>query len=112
MYADSFTESLLKSLRETYRRREIQEKFNKQHHITPKAAQSNVKHLETVKTDDDLQQFSSFTRGKLKRLKKMTKAEKNLITKDLKSQLDLAIKERRFEDAANIRDQIKEIEGD
>ena len=42
----------------------------------------------------------------------MTKAEKNLITKDLKSQLDLAIKERRFEDAANIRDQIKEIEGD
>lgn len=112
LYADSFTESLLKSLRETYRRREIQEKFNKQHHITPKAAQSNVKDLETVKTDDDLQQFSSFTRGKLKRLKKMTKAEKNLITKDLKSQLDLAIKERRFEDAANIRDQIKEIEGD
>jgi len=30
--------------------------------------------------------------------------------KDLKSQMDEAIKERRFEDAAVIRDQIKELE--
>ena len=42
----------------------------------------------------------------------MTKAEKALIAKDLKSQLDMAIKERRFEDAAVIRDQLKELEGD
>ena len=40
----------------------------------------------------------------------MTKAEKNLIMKDLKSQMDEAIKEWRFEDAAVIRDQIKELE--
>ena len=40
----------------------------------------------------------------------MTKAEKNLIVKDLKRQLDEAIAERRFEDAAVIRDQIKELE--
>lgn len=113
LYADNFTESMLKALRETYRRRHIQETFNKLHKITPKIAVSNVKDLEIVKTDEDLaQQFSSLTRWKVKRLKKMTKAEKALITKDLKSQLDLAIKERRFEDAAIIRDQIKQIEGD
>jgi protein-arginine kinase activator protein McsA len=40
----------------------------------------------------------------------MTKAEKNLIMKDLKSQMDTAIREWRFEDAAVIRDQIKELE--
>lgn len=112
LYADTITESLLKALRETYRRREIQQAFNQKHHITPQAVHSNVKELESVKTDDDLQQFSTLSRGNVKRLKKMTKAEKNLITKDLKAQLDLAIKERRFEDAALIRDQIKEIEGD
>jgi uvrABC system protein B len=28
LYADAFTESMLKSLRETYRRREIQQNFN------------------------------------------------------------------------------------
>lgn len=113
LYADMLTESILKSLRETYRRRSIQEKFNTKHHITPRAATSNLKDLEIVKTDEDLrQEFSSLTRWKVKRLKKMTKAEKTMIAKDLKSQLDTAIKERRFEDAAIIRDQLKELEGD
>ena len=112
LYADNFTESMVKSLWETYRRRTIQNNFNIEHHITPKAAHSNVKNLESVKTDEELvmQQNSKFTRGKVKRLKRMTKAEKNLIMKDLKSQMDEAIKEWRFEDAAIIRDQIKELE--
>ena len=102
---------MIKSLWETYRRRKIQNDFNVEHHITPKAAHSNVKNLETVKTDEELmQQQSKLTRGKVKRLKRMTKAEKNLIMKDLKKQMDEAIKEWRFEDAAVIRDQIKELE--
>ena len=102
---------MIKSLWETYRRRKIQNDFNVEHHITPKAAHSNVKNLETVKTDEELmQQQSKLTRGKIKRLKRMTKAEKDLIMKDLKKQMDEAIKEWRFEDAAVIRDQIKELE--
>ena len=94
LYADNFTESMVKSLWETYRRRSIQNNFNIEHHITPKAAHSNVKNLESVKTDEELvqQQNSKFTRGKVKRLKRMTKSEKNLIMKDLKSQMDEAIK--------------------
>lgn len=113
LYADYFTESILKALRETYRRRSIQEKFNTEQGITPTAATSNVKDLEIVKTDEDLtQEFSSLTRGKVKRLKRMTKMEKNLILKDLRQQLDDAIKERKFEEAAVIRDQIKELEGE
>lgn len=39
----------------------------------------------------------------------MTKAEKAIILKDLKIQLDDAIKAWEFEKAAIIRDQIKEI---
>jgi protein-arginine kinase activator protein McsA len=42
----------------------------------------------------------------------MTKAEKAIISKDLKSQLDQAIQSREFEKAAIIRDQLKELEGD
>ncbi|MCX6823081.1 MAG: helicase-related protein [candidate division SR1 bacterium] len=113
LYADHFTESIVKSLRETYRRRRIQETYNKKNKITPSSATSNVKDLETVKTDENLAQgFSSLTRGKVKKLKRMTKVEKEIILKDLKGQLDEAIKLREFEKAAVIRDQIKEISGE
>lgn len=113
LYADQFTESMVKALWETYRRREIQDKFNKEHGIKPKKASSNAKDLESVRTDMDLsQQFQALTKWKVqdKKLKKMTKKEKDMIAKDLKSQMDLAIKEWRFEDAAVIRDQLKELE--
>ena len=45
-------------------------------------------------------------------MKRMTKAEKEIILKDLKKQLDDAIAAWKFEDAAMIRDQIKEISGE
>ncbi len=111
LYADTFTESMIKALWETYRRRNIQEKFNKEHWITPELAKSNVKSLETVKTDLDLEQsFWKITQdNKTKKLKRATKAEKAIILKDLKIQLDEAIKAWEFEKAAVIRDQIKEI---
>lgn len=113
LYSDRFTESMIKALRETYRRRGIQDTYNKKHHITPEKAESNVKWLEVVKTDDVLSQgFSSLTRGKTKKLKRMTKVEQEIILKDLKKQLDEAILAWKFEDAAIIRDQIKEISGE
>ncbi len=113
LYADAFTESMLKSLWETYRRRGIQEQHNQKFWIVPEIASSNVKSLETVKTDLSLDQdFGSLTRGKVKKLKKATKAEREIILKDLKIQLDEAIKVWEFEKAAVIRDQIKEISGD
>jgi len=113
LYADNLTESMIKSLRETYRRRKIQENYNKKNNITPMKADSNIKNLESVKTDDNLiQGFDGITRWKVKRLKRMTKVEKAIITKDLRMQLDDYIKSWEFEKAAIVRDQIKEIEGD
>jgi len=111
LYADTFTESMIKALWETYRRRKIQDDFNKKHWITPTLATSNVKLLETVKTDEELHQdFSKIVKDtKTKKLKKATKAEKAFILKDLKAQLDEAIKNWEFEKAAVIRDQIKDV---
>ena len=72
-----------------------------------------MKSLEIVKTDLSLDQdFGSLTRGKVKKLKRATKAEREIILKDLKLQLDEAIKAWEFEKAAVIRDQIKEIAGE
>ena len=104
---------MVKALRETYRRRHHQEDHNTAHGITPTAAISNVKKLESVKTDHDLiQDFGLLTRGKVKRLRRMTKKEKALVATDLKKQLDEAIAQWRFEDAAIIRDQLKELVGE
>jgi len=46
----------VKALRETYRRRGIQDIYNKKHNITPEKAESNIKGLEVVKTDEVLSQ--------------------------------------------------------
>ena len=43
MYADSISESMDKAITETQRRRKIQEEFNKEHGITPKTVQKEVK---------------------------------------------------------------------
>lgn len=111
LYADYFTESIIKALRETYRRRHTQDAFNIAHGITPKQATSNIKDLESVKTAEVLTQwFDKLTRGKVKRLKRLTKAEKAFIAIDLKKQLDTAIADWRFEDAAIVRDQLKELD--
>ena len=111
LYADQWTESMIKALWETYRRRSIQMDFNTKHGISPSVAISNIKSLDVVRTDEDLwQNFQLLTRGKVKRLKRLTKREKEIIMKDLKGQLDEAIVKREFERAAGIRDQIKELE--
>ncbi|MEI7558083.1 MAG: hypothetical protein WCJ45_04600 [bacterium] len=43
LYSDNFTESMVKALWETYRRRGVQDKYNKKHNITPQKAESNIK---------------------------------------------------------------------
>jgi excinuclease ABC subunit B len=111
LYADQWTESMIKALWETYRRRSIQIAHNTAHGITPVIASSNVKDLDVVKTDDDLpQDYTRLTRGTTKKLKRLTKREKEIIMLDLKKQLDDAILIWEFERAASIRDQIKELE--
>lgn len=76
-------------------------------------ADSNVKSLESVKTDDNLfQNFDWLTKWKFKKLKRATKKEKEIISKNLREQLEDAIKNWEFEKAAVIRDQLKEMDPD
>ncbi len=113
LYADRLTWSMMRSLHETYRRRQIQHEHNLANGITPTKAESNVKELAVVRTDEELdkmREFQLIRKGKVKKLKRMTKKEKALIATDLRDQLQVAIKEWRFEDAAVIRDQLKELD--
>ena len=63
LYADTVTESMTKALFETYRRRNTQIIHNQNNNITPSIAISNVKNIESVRTDESLpQDFNTLQR--------------------------------------------------
>ncbi len=102
MYADNMTGSMKRTIDETNRRRKIQDKYNKIHKITPKSVTKEVgERLSSVDPDAGKDKIN---------LNKIPKDEyKHLIT-ELSSQMDLAARNLQFEEAAELRDQIAEIE--
>ncbi len=105
LYADRKTDSIKYALNEMNRRREIQEAYNKEHHITPKTIQ---------KTEADLKEFerqaqtSAF--GILGESLPVPTAKniKNL-QKDLEQQMRDAADALNFELAAELRDRLFEL---
>lgn len=58
MYADRITGSMERAISETNRRREIQAKYNEEHHITPTSIKKEVKDLiELTKIEEDTVQY-------------------------------------------------------
>ena len=100
MYADELTESMEKAITETNRRRSIQEKYNKEHGITPKTISKSIR--DTIKAtivEDISAEY---------------KIKENEDIKSIISRLTDEMLERaanmEFEKAAELRDKIKELE--
>lgn len=103
MYADHITASMKRTIDETNRRRTIQDEYNKQHGITP----TSVKRAVEAGMRPDLPEEAK--RAKLN-LNKIPKEEYGELIKDLTGQMDLASANLQFEQAAELRDLIKEIQ--
>lgn len=102
MYADNITESMEKAISETNRRREIQQEYNKEHHITPKSIKKDVGiGLRAIIPEKE-------TTSKLD-LRKVPKEEFPTLIKHLTSEMQLAAANLEFERAAMLRDQIDSI---
>ena len=102
MYADNITESMERAITETNRRREIQQKYNEKHNITPKSIAKEVGvGLRAVIPEKEVA-------SKLD-LRKVPKEEFPALVKELTSQMQLAAANLEFERAAFLRDQIEEI---
>ena len=101
MYADELTDSMEKAIRETNRRREIQQEYNKEHGIIPKTIQKSVR--DTIKA------------SYLEDISKEYEVKENEDIKDIINKLtDEMLKHAsnmEFEKAAELRDKIKELEG-
>ena len=102
MYADNMTGSMERAINETYRRREIQQKYNEEHHITPTSVAKEIgEGLRAIIPQKE--------KSKGIDLKKIPRDELPAIVKDLTSQMQLAAANLDFERAADLRDQIEAI---
>jgi excinuclease ABC subunit B len=100
MYADRITGSMKRTIDETNRRREIQEKYNKEHGITPKSIVREVGDMLPREEKAEVPKID---------LKKIPKDEYKHLVKDLTSQMDLAAANLEFEKAAELRDIVAEV---
>ena len=102
MYADKETGSMKRTIDETTRRRKVQAEYNKKHGITPKGITREVgERMSSVDPDADKHKLN---------LKKIPKDEYKHLIDELSAQMDLAARNLQFEEAAELRDTISEIE--
>ena len=106
MYGDHVTESMQKAIDETARRREIQEKFNQEHHIVPQTIQKEIR--DVIHGKETMNEATALVqKGK----KASKKAQKKLI-EDLEKEMKEAAKILDFERAMELRDIIIELKGE
>lgn len=99
MYADSETPSMHRAIAETKRRRKLQQEFNEKHRITPKTVKKSIKDIIEISSESKVP------------TKKLTKTQREAEIARLTRQMKEAAKLLEFELAAEIRDQIKQLEG-
>ena len=100
MYADELTDSMEKAISETNRRRKIQEEYNKEHGITPKTIQKSVR--DSIRASIIEEAETKYNIGK-------DESVQDVINKLTDEMLKCAAA-MEFERAAELRDQIKELE--
>ncbi len=110
MYADRVTDSMERAIRETYRRREAQLRYNEEHGITPRGIVKAVRDI-----SPHLRQVAE-TAAEYRVAGTVDRQEVLRVIKELEGEMKRAARELEFEQAAMIRDQISElrrsIEGD
>ena len=104
MYADTITDSMRSAIDETRRRRAIQQKYNEEHHITPKTIHKKVSDLISIARD-----VAADEKKLEKDPESMSPSEIEKLIRKLEKQMKAAAAELNFEMAAELRDRIVEL---
>lgn len=104
MYADSVTDSMRVAIEETDRRRQIQQKYNEEHGITPTTIKKAVRDLIAI-SKAAIKDEKSFAKDP----ESMNVKELNKLQKELKKKMHQAAAELNFEGAAMLRDRMLEV---
>ena len=103
MYADWTTDSMRKAIDETYRRRDIQEAFNREHNIIPEGIHKAVRDI-----TDRVRQIAE-SRPTYETRRDLSKDDLARAVKGLESEMKDAAKRLEFEKAAMLRDEMVDL---
>ena len=104
MYADNWTDSMRVAIKETERRRGIQQQYNEAHGITPQTIQKSVRELISIskKVAKEEQKFD-------KDPESMSEKELSKLIAEVKKKMERAAADLNFEAAAELRDKMIEL---
>ena len=98
MYADSVTPSMERAIKETERRRAKQKAYNEEHGIIPQTIKKDVREIIEISTHE----------GE-KGSRRLTRAQREAMIKQLTAEMKAAAKILEFEHAAYLRDKIEKL---
>ena len=104
MYADTITDSMRVAIEETNRRRQIQQKYNEEHGITPTTIKKAVRDLIAISKAAERNAASEE-----KDLESMSLKELNKLAKELQKKMHKAAAELNFEEAVVLRDRMLQV---
>lgn len=122
LYADKVTNSMDKVIKETTRRRKLQDEYNKKHHINPKTIYKTLEEIMSTTVVADSKAKLPYGKKKHERRTslsiltepvqtKFNAEERKEFIESLRKQMIESAKDLEFERAAEIRDEIKRLEG-
>ncbi|MEI6741827.1 MAG: excinuclease ABC subunit UvrB [bacterium] len=103
LYADNMTGSMQRAIETTNNRRELQQRYNEKHNITPTTIQKAIS--ESMRAEAEAEKADLETID----FYKVPKDELAFLEKQMTEQMELAAANLQFEKAAELRDQIEEI---
>jgi excinuclease ABC subunit B len=107
LYCDVVTDSIRAAVNETDRRRDVQRAYNRKNKITPETIRKEITDVLTSVYEAD---YVTVPLVAEEVLKYASPDELRTAVRRLRKEMVRAAKELRFEDAARLRDQIKELE--
>ena len=104
MYADSISEGMDIAIKETKRRRTIQEAYNEEHGIVPKTIIKEIREVVSNVVDEKT--------GEVKSQEKMSPKEKRNLMIKIENEMKEAAKKLDFERAMELRDILFELKSE